>query len=64
MKQQMQTITGRIVVIHQGSRGIVAKVNGRTRLFQDRDGLLRAAVLLAARSVGGARVHPLPIEGV
>ena len=33
MKQQTQPITGRIVVTHQGPSGIVAKVNGKARLF-------------------------------
>ena len=64
MMQQTQPITGRIVVTHQGPRGIVAKVNGKIRLFQDREGLFRAAVLLAERCAGGARVHPPPVKGV
>ena len=64
MKQQTKPIIGRIVVTHESPLGIVAKVNGRARHFQDREDLFRAAVLLAERSVGGARVHPPPAEGV
>ena len=40
-------ITGRIVVTHQGTSGIVAKVNGKARHFRDREALFRAAALLA-----------------
>ena len=64
MKQQTQPITGRIVVTHQGPSGIVAKVNGKTTHFQDREDLFRAAVLLAERSVEAEKVHPPPVKGV
>ena len=64
MKQQTQPITGRIVVTHQGPAGIVAKVNGKTAHFQDREELFRAAVLLAERSAKAENVHPPPIKGV
>ena len=49
MKQQTQLITGRIVVMHQGPAGIVAKVNGKATVFHNREALFRAAVLLAER---------------
>ena len=64
MKQQTQPITGRIVVTHQGPSGIVARVNGKATLFQDREDLFRAAVLLADRSVEAKKVHPPPVKGV
>ena len=64
MKQQPQPIIGRIVVKHQGPSGIVAKVNGKTTMFQDREDLFRAAVLLAEGSTGTQKVHPPPVKGV
>ena len=64
MKQQTQPITGRIVVTHQGPSGIAARVNGKATLFQDREDLFRAAVLLAERSVKVKKVHPPPVKGV
>ena len=64
MKQQTQPITGRIVVIHQGPSGIVAKVNGKATTFRDREDLFRAAVLLAERSTKAQKVHPPPVKGV
>ena len=64
MKQDNRPITGRIVVTHQGPSGIVAKVNGKTTMFQDREDLFRAAVLLAERSTGTQKVHPPPVKGV
>ena len=64
MKQQAQPITGRIVVMHQGPLGIVAKVNGKTTRFRNREDLFRAAVLLAERSTETQKVHPPPVKGV
>ena len=64
MKQQTQPITGRIVVTHQGPSGIVAKVNGKATMFQDREDLFRAAVLLAERSTNAQNPHPPPVKGV
>ena len=64
MKQQTQPITDRIVVTNQGPAGIVAKVNGKTTMFQDREDLFRAAVLLAERSAKAQRVYPPPAKGV
>ena len=64
MKQQTQPITDRIVVTHQGPSGIVAKVNGKATMFQDREDLFRAAVLLAERSTETQKVHPSPVKGV
>ena len=64
MKQQHPPITGRIVVTHQGPSGIVAQVNGEATLFQDREDLFRAAVLLAERSVEAEKVQPPPVRGV
>ncbi len=64
MKQQTQPIIGMIVVTHQGPSGIVAKVNGKTTLFQGREDLFRAAVLLAERSVKPQKVHPPSVKGV
>jgi len=64
MKQQTQPITSRIVVTHQGPSGIVANVNGKTTMFQDREDLFRAAVLLAERSTKAQKVHPPPVKGV
>ena len=63
MKQQTQPITGRIVVTHQGPSGILAKVNGKSAFFQDREDLFRAAVLMAESSVEAETVHPPPIKG-
>ena len=57
MKQRIKPITGRIVVTHQGPSGIVAKVNGKTKLFRDRTALFRAAVLLAEGKPGHDRDH-------
>jgi len=57
MNQQTQPITGRIVVTHQGPEGIVAKVNGKARLFPDREALFRAAVLLAEGEPDHDRDH-------
>ena len=42
-----EPIIGNIVVTHQGSSGVVARVNGEVRHFRDREALFRAAVLLA-----------------
>ena len=64
MKQRTQGITGRIVVTHQGPSGIVATVNGKATMFQDREDLFRAAVLLAERSAEAQKVHPPPVKGV
>ena len=64
MKQQTQPITGKIVVTHQGPSGIVAKVNGKATMFQDREDLFRAAVLLAERSAKAQKAHPPPGTGV
>jgi hypothetical protein len=64
MKQQTQPITGRIVVTHEGPLGIVAKVNGKTTMFQDLEDLFGAAVLLAERSAKAQKVHPPPVKGV
>ena len=64
MKQQIEPITGRIVVTHQGAAGIVAKVNGKPTHFRDREGLFRAAVLLAERSAKAQKVHPPSGKGV
>ena len=64
MNRHTKPITGRIVVTRQGPSGIVAKVNGKARLFQDRKDLFRAAVLLAERSVKAEKVHPPPVKGV
>ena len=64
MKQQAQPIIGRIVVRHQSPSGIVAQVNGEATLFQDRENLFRAAVLLAERSAEAEEVHPPPVKGV
>ena len=57
MKQHTKHIVGRIVVIHQGSSGIVAKVNGRATVLRDREALFRAAVLLAERTIEHERDH-------
>jgi hypothetical protein len=64
MKQQPRPITGRIVVTHQGPSGIVARVNGKATMFQDREDLFRAAVLLAERSAKAKNPHPPPVKGV
>ena len=64
MKQENPPITGRIVVTHQGSSGIVAQVNGQPAHFRDREDLFRAAVLLAESSVEAEKVHPPPAKGV
>ena len=64
MKQQTQPITDRIVVTYQGPASIVAKVNGKATMFQDREDLFRAAVLLAERSAEAQNVHPPPVKGV
>ena len=64
MKQETQPITGRIVVTHQGSSGIVAKVNGKATTFRDREDLFRAAVLLAEGSNDAQKAHPPPVKGV
>ena len=47
-----------ISVLYQGPSGIVAKVNGKATLFQDREDLFRAAALLA-ESCTGAETVPL-----
>ena len=57
MKQHTKPIVGRIVVTHQGSAGIVAKVNGSATVFPNRETLFRAAVLLAGRKIEHARDH-------
>ena len=64
MKQESQSINCRIVVTHQGPSGIVAKVNGKTTMFQDREDLFRAAVLLAEGSADAQKAHPPPVKGV
>ena len=64
MKQQPQTIIGRIVVTHQGPSGIVAKVNGKTTRFRNREELFRAAVVLAERSANTEKANPPSVEGV
>ena len=57
MNRHTKPVTGRIVVTHQGPSGIVAKVNGKARLFHDRDALFRAAVLLAEGKPDHDRDH-------
>ena len=64
MNQHNCPITGKIVVTHQGPSGIVAKVNGKATMFQDREDLFRAAVLLAERSAKAKKAHPPPVKGV
>jgi len=64
MKQQTPPIIGRIVVTLQDPSGIVAEVNGKATLFQGREDLFRAAVLLAEKSVEAEKVHPPPVKGV
>ena len=57
MNRRTKPITGRIIVIHQGPSGIVAKVDGKERLFRDRTALFRAAVLLAEGKPDHDRDH-------
>ena len=57
MKQHAKPIVGRIVVTHQGSSGIVAKVNGRATVFRNRKALFRTAALLAERKIEHERDH-------
>ena len=64
MEQQTEPVIGRIVVTHQGPSGIVAKVNGKTALFRDREALFHAAVLLTEGSAEAQKAHPPPAKGV